>query len=68
MKNGNLYDRKNDLKINGYNVIINMKPIHKITNIGDLLEDMDRHYWSRPMYELYNGCSSLLLYIYNLIR
>lgn len=44
-----------------------MKPIHKITNIGDLLEDMDIHYWSRPIYELYNGCSSLLLYIYNLI-
>ena len=45
-----------------------MKPIHKITNIGDLLEDMDTHYLSRPIYALYNGCSSLLVYVYNLIR
>ena len=42
-----------------------MKPIHQITNMGDILEDMDIHYWTRP---LYNLCRNLSLYVYNLIE
>jgi hypothetical protein len=42
-----------------------MKPIHKITNIPDLLEDMDNNYFTRPIYEIVSGCVYVSSYLFN---
>ena len=45
-----------------------MKPIHKITTIPDLLEDMGNNYYTRPIYEIVSGCVCICSYLFNNIR
>ena len=41
-----------------------MKPIHKIMTIGDICEEMETSYCTRPFYEMYNMCKNIYNYVY----
>ena len=42
-----------------------MKPIRKIMSIGDLLDEMETSYYSRPLYEMFNMCKDIYNYLFN---
>ena len=43
-----------------------MRPIQQIMNIPDLLDEMDIHYYTRPIYELISMCSNIYNSIINI--